>query len=306
MKHALLALPLLLLPVLLGGCGGYYILSVPDQIGSTDGDIVPICRLQRQEVFLYFRPQEGASMRFRVFATEKAALHPVGDRHVAKNLLGQERAARTDELGYAAVALSMDEVPVDSKPGLYTIKVSLQDPTGEEKQVIAPVYVWDANKPVIGVDITALPKAQDATSEIAQKALNLVAKSANILYLTREDKPSQAHQHQWLADNGYPDGPVRLWQRERWHLVRSGPLRLPRIVIETRLVSQLADMRQTFTNLKTAIAGSDLAAKAFENAGIDYHAVGPGKKLLVDGPANNSSWKALLDQWSKETQPAAE
>ena len=42
MKHAFLALPLLLLPALLGGCGGYYILSVPDQIGSTEGDIVPI------------------------------------------------------------------------------------------------------------------------------------------------------------------------------------------------------------------------------------------------------------------------
>ena len=88
--------------------------------------------------------------------------------------------------------------------------------------------------------------------------------------------------------------------------MRSGPLRLPTIVIETRLVSQLADMRQTFTNLKTAVAGSDLAAKAFENAGIDYHAVGAGKKLLGDGPANSSSWKTLLDLWSKDEQPETE
>ena len=306
MKHAFLALPLLLLPALLGGCGGYYILSVPDQIGSTEGDIVPICRLQRQEVFLYFRPQEGASMRFRVFATDKAALHPAGDRHVARDLLGQERAARTDELGYAAVALPLDDVPVHSKPGVYTLKVSLQDPTGEEKQAITPVYVWEADKPVIAVDITALPKAWDETSEIAQQALTVVAKTANIIYLTREDTPTHKRQHQWLADNGYPDGPVRLWQRERWHLVRSGPLRLPTLVIETRLVSQLADMRQIFTNLKTAIAGSRLAGKAFENAGIPYHAVGAGKKLLGDGPANNSSWKALLDQWSQEETPVTE
>jgi hypothetical protein len=303
MKHALLALPLLLLPALLGGCGGYYILSVPDQIGPVEGDIVPISRLQRQEVFLYFRPQDGTSMRFRVFATEKAAMHPAGDRHVAKNLLGQERAARTDELGYAAVAMSLGDAPVNNKPGVYAMKVSLQDATGEEKQAITPIYVWEVARPVIAVDVTALPKTGDATFENAQKALNTIAKTANIIYLTREDAPTHKRQHQWLADNGYPDGPVRLWQREQWHIVRSESLGLPQIVIETRLVSQLADLRQKFTNLKTAIAGSRLAAKAFKDAGISYHAVGAGKKLLGDESANNSSWKDLLDQWSQEETP---
>ena len=40
-------LPLLLAALLTQGCGGYYVLTVPDQVGPAGGDAVAVARLQR-------------------------------------------------------------------------------------------------------------------------------------------------------------------------------------------------------------------------------------------------------------------
>jgi len=99
---------LFLLLVLVGGCGGEYILTVPDQLSAAGGDITVVARLQRNDFFVVNLAAEKAYLRFQI-----------GD--------GLERSASTDELGYSGVRLAMPE-----KPGRYDMAIRYQDDDGDE------------------------------------------------------------------------------------------------------------------------------------------------------------------------------
>ena len=45
----------------LGGCGGQYILTVPDQLAAEGGDAVAVVRLQRSEFYLWAPPSPEAA-----------------------------------------------------------------------------------------------------------------------------------------------------------------------------------------------------------------------------------------------------
>ena len=48
------------------GCGGYYILTVPDQLGRASGSVVPVGRLQRNDFFFLAFGCEAAAIRFQI------------------------------------------------------------------------------------------------------------------------------------------------------------------------------------------------------------------------------------------------
>lgn len=265
----MMILAMLLLPC--GGCGGYYILSVPDQLGRTDGNVVPVARLQRNDFFVLALSQSGAPLRFRIDD-------------------GVLRASSTDKLGYAAV-----DMPLPEEPGRYPLYVSMQDPTGEEMHQTVPVYVWDSATPVVAVEFDALPTAFSPESGQAAQALATLAETNKILYLTRQERPNQEIAHEHLLDEGFPDGPVLLWQRERWHIVREGKLKIPRIEVESRLVSQLPSLINEFPRFRVGICRSELAAKAFADAGLDVIVIGnpnvQGRTIL-----HRTGWADLAEE----------
>lgn len=256
----------LLLAASLGGCSGRYILTAGDQVAPVGGQAMTVARLQRNEFWFYSPPVEDALIRFRIAD-------------------GQERAAYTDKLGYAGTT-----VPVPGMPGRFPMTIDLQDRRGDEAREAVPVYVWEPNAPVIAVDLDCLPARTSPQADSAARALWRLAERGNICYLTRRPVRRHARAHKSLARRNCPDGPVLLWQRERWHVVR-GRWRLPRLVVETRLVSELPELRRRFPGLAIGICDAALAAKAFAQAGIRCVVIGQAGV----GPAEVVRYKDWAD-----------
>jgi len=285
-----------LLLVLLAGCGGDYILTVPDQLSAAGNDITVVARLQRNDFFILNLASVKAYLRFQI-----------GD--------GIERCASTDKLGYSAVRMSMPR-----KPGRYDLAIRYQDDDGDEVAKTIAVYAWDPAKPVIAIDmdplprrrakltqgrkgwwtalvkytIDLLPRTAPADAPSARAALARLAEKANILYLTRRTVVNHSQCRSELSRHGYPDGPVLMWRRQRWHLV-PGRFKIPKVVVESRLVSQLDDLRKIFSNMWVGISKSSLAGKAFINAGMKAVIVGDapleGEKVM-----RIATWKELAEK----------
>jgi hypothetical protein len=233
------------------GCGGQYVLTVPEQVVPAGEQAVPVVRLQRNEVYVYAQPVRRAAMRFSVAE-------------------GPVRGAYTDELGYAGTY-----VPTPDKPGRYELTVKHLDYQGDQVRKSVPVYVWDPARAALAVDIDALPWLRGEAISQASAALNSLARDANVLYLTRSGSQGQKAAYNRLAEAGFPDGPILMWQRESWYIVRQGRWNLPRVVVSARMVSQLPDLVKQFPNLKHGLAGGPAAADAFAKAGMTVLTVGP-------------------------------
>jgi len=165
MRSLFRALFVLLLALTCTGCGGYYVLTTPDQVAPLGEDAPVVIRLQLND-FLFIRtPAKDKPMRFAVRG-------------------GAERVAHTNEQGYAGTI-----VPVPDRPGRYLMSVDLTDTEGEELAGLANVYVWDAARPVVVVDSDALPVGRRGGAAVAALG-KLAAGGTNIVYLTRRDPES--------------------------------------------------------------------------------------------------------------------
>lgn len=295
MRSKLFGLSLLLL-VLAGGCGGEYILTVPDQVSAAGDDVTVVARLQRNDFFVMNLPSQEAYLRFQIAD-------------------GLERSASTDKLGYAGVRL---ETP--KKPGRYDLAVRYQDDDGDEIDKTVGAYCWDPDKPVIAVDmdplprrmakvtkgrkgwwtglakytVDLLPRTAPADAPSARAAMDKLAGKANILYLTRREAADHLKCRSELAEHGYPDGPVLMWRRQRWHLV-PGRFKIPKVVIESKLVSQLDELKKTFPKMWVGVSESSLAGKAFLDAGMTAVIVG-GASLEGDKVMKIADWKELAEK----------
>jgi hypothetical protein len=254
---------------LLGGCGQYYILTAPDVIAVAGGEAVAVARLQRYDPYPYAPGLKDAAMRFRV-----------GE--------GTERGAYTDPLGYAGVPL-----PVPAEPGAYPLTVSHMDRDGDEISLQVGLFAWKPDRPAVVVDMDCLPRKGAADLPAARTAIDAMSRTAHVAYLTRTDVREHPAEHRRLRELGYPDGPVLLWQREYWHVIRDPKLRyMPRVVVETRLVSQTAELRKTFPRLETGVCASEVAARAFQDAGLKCVIVGKAAEKLPK-VTRRASWADL-------------
>jgi len=254
-----------------GGCGGHYILTVPDQVASAGGETAAVVRLQRNDFFVLSPPVKAAAMRFRVAD-------------------GPLRGAYTGKLGYAGAT-----VVVPKEPGRYVLNVAHLDIYGDEVIREAPTYVWAPDRAVVAIDLDSLPGLWLGSSKEAARALRRLAEQASLVYLTRRSTRRHADTHRDISRAGYPDGPILLWRRQRWHIVRDGRLRLPRVVVESRLVSQLDELRKVFANLTTGVSRSRLAAKAFAEAGLDCVVVGSARLTVPTKVTYRANWAELAE-----------
>lgn len=268
------------------GCGGYYIMSAPDTLAAQDEAAVAVARLQRNDFFVLAMAVPKAAIRFRVLPGDA---NP--DNRTER---GPLRAAHTDDLGYAGVHIPMVDAPVRNQPGKYQLRVAMLDAEGEEIVRVVPLYVWDPARAVVAVDLDSLPGGVLYASDEAVRAVRTLAANAHVIYLTRRDEPTMRRLHDRLESGGFPDGPILQWQRKHWHIVREGKFKIPRVKIETRLVSQLEDLVRQFPNLRVGVCNGDLAARAFVNLGMTC--------VVVNNPwlqgsqiTHRKTWSGLAD-----------
>ena len=253
----------------LAGCGGEYILTVGDQVATAGGEANVIIRLEKYEFVSYRTPAEGQPMRFQV-----------------ADLL--ECCAYTDELGFTGSSILTERgyagtaVPVPKKEGKYVLKVSLQDDRGREAYAEVPVYVWLRGSPVTAVDLDSLPVAEDPAAAEAKSALAAIAKISHVVYLTQTDVGDKPPVRAKLTACGYPDGPVLTWRRSYLHyFARTGPLRLPQHIRESRLVMHLEPLRTILVGLKVGVCTTQSAAREFAKAEIRPVLVGTAAEGLA-------------------------
>jgi hypothetical protein len=254
------------------GCGGDYILTVPDMVAPAGGEGMAVVRLQR------------ADFMFVPMAVKDALIQLQVDDE-------PRRGAYTDALGYAGTSLT---APV--KPGRYKLKASHSDHWGDEVQAESNAYVWDPRAQAVAVDLDCLPGMALGFSKQSSLALGRAAKGANILYLTRRSASSHAKLHAQLAKAGYPDGPILEWQRQYWRIVRDGKYyNMPRLVFESRMVSQLPDLRAMLPGLTVGICEDSLAAKAFAESNMRVVIVGSARVEAKD-VVRRASWSELAEK----------
>jgi len=244
----------------LGGCEGEYILTVPDQIARIGETANVVIRVERYEVGSLRMDIEGAPIRLQV-----------GDL--------TEHGAFTDEMGFTGLLTDAGyagtAVEVPKKEGRYVLKVSLQDDLGDEAYAEAPLYVWPHDVSVTAVDLDALPRAKDVAAVLAKDALDEIAKTSRLVYFTQNDVGDNPTTRGKITGCGYPEGPLFTWRRSYTHYVRTGKLRLPRRIIESRLVMHLGYLRKLFPGLKTGVCTTEAAAREFARVGIRPVIVGP-------------------------------
>lgn len=231
------------------GCSGGYLLSATDGVAPAGGEAPMVVRLRHRE-FPFYKPIiKAAVLRFRLAD-------------------GPIRAAHTDPDGYASVSL-----PAPAATGVFPLTVIYQDLEGNESTWQLRAFVWDPNRPVVAVDVSAItPGGQDA-----QAALARLAQQANIIYLTDRSVTTFPQLAQVLSASGLPEGPILSWGAEhwwqrrlnawQWRDVRQGLWRIERII------SPLGDLRTVFPGLRIGIAGSRLGVQAIQQAGMDCRVV---------------------------------
>jgi hypothetical protein len=255
------------LALLGAGCGGEYIMTSPDQLASTDGEANVVVRLQRNDFFVLALAVPDAALRFRVDDMP-------------------ERAAFTDELGYAAT-----KVPAPAETGVYTMQIVHSDLEGDQARGHSRVFVLEPEAPIVAVELDALPWEISSQKPHAVAALRRMAEAAQIIYLTRQDAEVHPQLHESLSRQGYPDGAILIWQHRRLHLV-PGMWRLPKLVVDSRLVSELPQLHREFVNLRAGLCTSSLAAGAFAEAGLTPMIIGASATDVPEA-VRVESWQAL-------------
>ncbi|RPI63003.1 MAG: hypothetical protein EHM48_03165 [Planctomycetaceae bacterium] len=254
-----------------GGCEGRYIYTVPEQIAPAGGEVPVVVRLNRSEVGPFAPPLKDAPVQFRIDD-------------------GPVRAAYTDKEGYAAAM-----VPAPAKEGVYFMSVYTSDKNGRWACGFTPVYVCDKNRRIVAVDLETILSHKFGPADDAKAALGKVAENANIVYLTKRSPAEYRSIRAGLKARGLPDGALLTWQRQYWYV--DNTRQIPRMVVEDRLVNQLAGLKQTFPLFDTAICDTDLAARTFVTAGLQVIVLG-SEKVSVSGPKVTlcKTWSELADK----------
>jgi len=177
-------------------------------------------------------------------------------------------SAHTDAQGYAGL-----NVPVGELPGLYHLRIEMQESHGRELRQFVPVYVWDARMSVVAVEYDAVKAPSDMLA--VRDALNKIASNAYIIYFTDQPVERHAMMHLHLRETKLPDGAMMSWQQEGWHFTGQGAL--THLVIEDRMISPLAFLRVRFPRLRAGLCQTPQAAKAFSQAGLKVYVVGQEK-----------------------------
>lgn len=251
--------------LMLAGCGGQFSLYAPDPVAPAGQEAAMVVRLQRADVFNVPMSVRDTCVRFQTAEGEQAAY--------------------TDKEGYAGVALR-----APARPGNYPLRVAVQAKEGEEVNHQGRFYVWAKERTAIAVDMDSLPTYASLQSAGARTALAHVAAKANIVYLTLKPVSEHARAHRTLAQCGYPDGPILLWQSRRWEMIEQGGMRIPQILWEGKLVSQLPLLRDQFPGLNAGISTSARAAEAFHEANL--------RPVIVGGAYMAGNYHIRCNTWA--------
>ncbi len=174
--------------------------------------------------------------------------------------------AMTDARGEAVIPLG----PLD--PGARRIPVRVGAASAEALLAVVPketpIFITDIDHTIADVSsvgfifkgVRSVP-----TLEGSREALERIAMSMQLVYLTARDHIFTRKTKDWLRLNGFPEAPVYLRRRTRFWTVRA---------LEHK-VSRLRELRLAFPNIRWGVGDMPGDAEAYAAHGIPSIIIGP-------------------------------
>ena len=195
-------------------------------------------------------------------------LWPFFDPPIAGAEVEVESAGRaaTDASGEARIDLGR------RPPGLHRVRVSHGGGTAEALVGVipreAPVFITDIDHTIADVSSAGfIFKGVRSVPELegAREALDRIAKTMQVVYLTARDHIFTRKTKEWLALRGFPPAPVYLRRRTRFWTVRA----------RDHKVSRLRELRLAFPNLRWGVGDLPGDAEAYREHGIPPILIAP-------------------------------
>ena len=150
-----------------------------------------------------------------------------------------------------------------------------------------PIFITDIDHTIADVSSAGFifRKARSVpTFEGSREALERIAKSMQLVYLTARDHIFTRKTKEWLKFNGFPEAPVYLRRRTRFWTVRA----------KEHKVSRLRELRLAFPNLRWGVGDMPGDAEAYAAHGIPAILIGPRPLPgMPEGTLQVSRWAEI-------------
>ncbi|MHC4234753.1 MAG: LNS2 domain-containing protein [Planctomycetota bacterium] len=187
----------------LSGCASPYLLTAEDVVRPVDEKARLVGKLEYRGVAVFHEGIEDRELRF--FIDGRSA--------------GRDD---TNDEGYARLKHRFES------PGHHKLEVRYTDRRGHTQTATAAVFVWDQATPILVVDIDQtlsrtkkrylLGDGADRSQPLpgAATVLNELARRFRVVYLTARPRELAVKTRRWLADQGFPPGPVLTWDVDEY------------------------------------------------------------------------------------------
>ncbi len=189
--------------LLLAGCSSPYLLTVEDVVCPVGQKARLVGKLEYRGLVVFNPGSEDRDLEFFVDG------RPVGSDD-------------TDDEGYAKLKHRFDTA------GRRVLEIRYRDRRGDVHQATASVFVWGDRRPILVVDIDdtvsqtkkryLLGDGMDRSKPLpdAPAVLSELAGRFHVVYLTARPREMAIKTRRWLADNGFPRGPVLTWDIDEY------------------------------------------------------------------------------------------
>ena len=150
-----------------------------------------------------------------------------------------------------------------------------------------PVFITDIDHTIADVSsvgfifkgVRSVP-----TFEGSREALERIARSMQLVYLTARDHIFTRKTKDWLKLNGFPEAPVYLRRRTRFWTVRA----------REHKISRLRELRLAFPNIRWGVGDMPGDAEAYATHGIPAILIGPRPLPgMPDGTLQVTRWSEI-------------
>jgi hypothetical protein len=240
-----------------GGCASPYLLTVEDVVCPVGSKVRLVGKLEYRGVAVLNKGIEDRDLRFFIDG------EPVGTED-------------TNDEGYARLKQRF------RVEGVCHLRIEYQDRRGLSHSAVADVFVWDRDRPVLVVDIDdtvartrkryLFGPGEDRSPPVpgGAEVLGELAEHFNVVYLTARPREVAAKTRRWLANQGFPAGPVLTWDIDEYEFSATEYKK-----------DRLDDLTDRFEHVTIGIGNADSDHRAYRKRKlltilIDPHQVAAG------------------------------
>ena len=278
---ALGRMPLLIIPLLVcwAGCASPYLVTVEDVVCPAGDKVRLIGKLEYRGVAVFNKGIDDRDLQFFV-----------AGRH-----LGDDE---TNDEGYARLKRRFGPA------GVHRLEVRYTDRRGQPHSAEASVFVWGQGRPVMAVDIDQtvsqtkkrylLGDGLDPSKPLPRAApvLGELAGRVQVVYLTPPPPEMAVKTRRWLADHGFPPGPVLTWDIDEYEFSATEYKK-----------ERLDDLKDRFDHVTIGIGNAESDHKAYRRRKLLTILIDPAEEpAIIERGVRLPDWAAVRRRFEANPQ----